>query len=309
MHELPILKSKTVQSILDRVKDVVDVGLPILITGETGTGKSYLARVIHNYCFGTDGLFQNLDCATFNPNLIESELFGHEKGAFTGASHKKSGIFELVCGGTLLLDEVENLSLAIQAKLLRVLDEKRFRRVGGTMDLETDFRLISTANVNLEIFMQKSLLRRDFYYRLAAFKIHLPPLRERPDDIRLFSQMILNTLLRKHRRNVELTAPCWQFILNYDWPGNVRELKNVLVAAAQLATDSKLDVHHFRELLGDFHATPPEPLKTLQQVEKEHIQRMLKEFHFNISKTARTLDIAENTLRAKMKKYKIKKPQ
>lgn len=284
---------------------MVGEDLPILLMGETGTGKSYLARLIHTWKQKTDALFLTLDCATFNPNLIESELFGHEKGAFTGANEKKSGLFELACGGTILLEEIENLRAETQAKLLRVLDDKTFRRVGGTEEMEVYFQLISTINVDLDALLKAGTLRKDFYFRIASVEFTLPPLRQRQEDILVFAEYFLKVLTKKHHKEFALTKASRNLLVSYPWPGNIRELKHALMAAAKLAKGAKLQKENFEWILR--RAEPAKkPLQSLAQVEKAHINRVLKETGYKMSKTAKILGIAENTLRTKMKKYNLK---
>ncbi len=215
MNHLILGKSQAIQKIVKKIKKIIDEDLPILLQGETGTGKSYFAQAIHAWSQKTNALFLTLDCAAFNSNLIESELFGHEKGAFTGANVSKCGLFGFACGGTVLLEEVENLSLDIQAKLLRVLDEKTFRRVGGTEDMEVAFRLISTINVDLAELLEAGTLREDFYFRIAGEEFTLPPLRERPEDILEFAEYFLAQLSQKHHKNFTLTPACRNLLLTY----------------------------------------------------------------------------------------------
>lgn len=263
--------------------------------------------MIHARSKRIDALFLTLDCVAFNPNLIESELFGHEKGAFTGANERKRGLFEFACGGTVLLEEVENLGRNIQAKLLRVLEEKKFRRVGGTEDMEVDFQLISTTNVEVAELLAAGTLREDFYFRIASVEFTLPPLRERKEDILEFADYFLKALSKKHHKNFTLTKAARHLLLTYPWPGNIRELKHALTAATQFAKGSILHEGDFDGILRKAEFVK-KPLQSLAQVEKEHIKRVLSETGYTMSKTAKILGVAENTLRAKMKKYGLHRP-
>jgi transcriptional regulator with PAS, ATPase and Fis domain len=218
-------------------------------------------------------------------------------------------LFELACGGTILLDEVENLNLQMQSKLLRVLDEKKFRRVGGTEDIEVYFQLISTFNVEVAELFKADLFRKDFYFRIASVEEVIPPLRERPEDILVFADYFLKELTKRHGRKFTLTKESRILLLNYPWPGNIRELKNTLIAAAKRTRRAKLGVEDFERLLRDTTAfdLKQDSLRSLAEVEKQHLQRVLQETGYKIAKTAHILGIAENTLRAKMKKYELKR--
>ncbi|NIR49562.1 sigma-54-dependent Fis family transcriptional regulator [candidate division KSB1 bacterium] len=309
LDQIPLHTSPTLRAIVKRVREIAEEDLPVLLIGETGTGKSYLAGVIHTVLEKTDGMFLTLDCATLNPNLVESELFGHEKGAFTGAADRKSGMFEFACGGTILLDEVENLSLEIQAKLLRVLDEKKFRRVGGIEEMAAYFQLISTINVDVDEILQTGQLRKDFFYRIASVEIVLPPLRKRPQDILIFADYFLRLVNEKYGREFRLTQDVRNYLLNYPWPGNIRELKHAFFAASRSARSSELRIEDFEAILRKpKRRVATKQLQTLAEAEKDHIQTVLKHTGFKIARSARILGIAENTLRAKMRKYRIKKP-
>ncbi|MCG8605892.1 sigma 54-interacting transcriptional regulator [bacterium] len=299
-------KSPTLRRLVNTIKEIADDDLPMLLQGETGTGKSYLARAIHSARLNTNGLFVSLDCATFNANLIESELFGHEKGAFTGATEVKSGMFELACGGTVLLDEVENLTRDIQAKLLRVLDEKKFRRVGGRRELEAYFQLVSTVNVDVDDLLVSGALRKDFYYRIASISLTLPPLRDRPEDILVFAERFLHLLGVKHGREITLSKESKNLLMQYHWPGNIRELKHTLMAAVKRAKKSKLSVEDFDGIFTSI-SSKSSSLKSLAEIEKEHIQLVLKRTGYKIAQSTRILGIAENTLRSKMRKYGLQK--
>src|SRR4029450_9592869 len=217
----------------------------VLLTGESGTGKEVLARAIHQGSARADGPFVALNCAALPETLVESELFGHERGAFTGADKLKRGRFELAAGGTLFLDEIGELTPAVQAKLLRVLQERQYQRVGGTTTLEADIRLIVATNRDLERAVADGLFREDLYYRVAVFRIHLPTLRERADDVLLLADHFIRDLGAKmERQEPRFSGEARDLLLAHSWPGNVRELQNAIERALILAEGGLVSAEH-----------------------------------------------------------------
>lgn len=283
----------------------------ILIQGESGTGKELLARAIHLKSLRKDKPFLEINCAGLSETLLESELFGHEKGAFTDAKALKRGLLEVADGGTVLLDEVGDLPLSVQPKLLRVLESKTFRRVGGTRDIAVDVRIIAATNKDLAKLVEKGSFREDLYYRLKVMPLQAPPLRERGKDILLLADLFVkefNTLLKKRIKGYSQEAQ--SLLLAYPWPGNVRELRNVTERAMILCQgDWILPAHLPAELQG---LTPSEealtlregPL-TLEELEKKHIQEVLASVGGNRSQAAKVLGISRSTLQEKIKKYRL----
>lgn len=307
MANFQIGKSEAMKKIHRTVKRICNSDLPILIEGETGTGKTLLAREIHKLSSRGGKLFVNLDCATVSSGLVESELFGHEKGAFTGATEAKMGLLELACGGTLFLDEIENLEPPIQAKLLRVLEEKKFRRVGGRQEKFVDFRLISASNVSIKERMREGSFREDLYYRLRGTSLHLPPLRQRKEDIPQLAELFLEFFNRSNKTRKRLANGVPAFLVNYAWPGNVRELKLAIEEAAIKAEGDELQAEDFSlELNCEFMLTDGKKRHlSLAEMEKRYIELILSSADFNKAQAAQILDIGVNTLYRKMQKYGI----
>jgi len=289
----------------------------VLITGETGTGKEIVARAIHFNSLVQDGPFVAIDCASLSQGVFESELFGHEEGAFTDATHQKMGKFELANGGTLFLDEIGNLSLATQAKLLRFLQEKKIERVGGTKPIQVDVRVIAATNQDLGKAARQGSFREDLYYRLNVVAIDLPPLRERRGDIPLLAEHFL----RKYRSESEgkakfLPPETMDTLINYDWPGNVRELENVVKRAIITAKSEAVLVEDLPATIrGVLHTSEldisPEEIPLQQKVEnfeKELIIDALEKTKWVQTRAARLLGTTRGILRYKIKKYSIEAP-
>jgi transcriptional regulator with GAF, ATPase, and Fis domain len=293
------------------VKCVAGTDSTVLVTGETGTGKELIARLIHTLSRRKDKALVKLDCTTIPANLAESELFGHEKGAFTGALSRKLGRFELADGGTLFIDEIGELPLDLQAKLLRMLQEGEFERVGGTCTLTVNVRVIAATHRDLAELCRQGRFRTDLFYRLNVFPIALPPLRERREDIPLlvkhFTQKYATELEKKIEAIPErmMTALC-----NYAWPGNIRELEHIIERAVILTQGTEL------ALVDGFHqvtsSPSPSPLATLEEVERAHILKVLEAIAWRISGkggAAELLGLPPTTLRSRLKKLGIvKKP-
>ncbi len=285
----------------------------LLIGGETGVGKEFLARAVHHASPRAGGPFVPISCAAIPETLLESELFGHEAGAFTDARRRKRGLFELSEGGTLFLDEIGEMSSGMQAKLLRAIETHSFRRVGGTEDLTVDARIIAATNIVMEKAVEAKRFREDLYYRLKVGYLTIPPLRERPEDLLPLTQLLLSEICREMgRRPLALSREVQEAFTRYPWPGNVRELKNVLERAVILCEgDGPIELG---ALPNDLHGEPGRTLPaatsesaptSLQDMEREHILRALKACDDNHTRTAKLLGISRTTLWEKLKRYRL----
>ena len=307
--------SSAMQQVFAHAEQVADTASTVLLTGETGTGKSVIARTIHDLSSRRDRLFVNVNCAALPGELVESELFGHEKGAFTGATAQRKGRFELADGGTLFLDEVGELTAGAQAKLLRVLQDQEFERVGGTVTLKVNVRLVAATNRDLAKMVKDGGFRADLYYRINVFPIRLPSLRERPADIPLLARHFLEKFARKMGKSIhDLTPSSCERLLRYSWPGNIRELQNVIERAAILARGSLLDIDNALELRLDDPNAPnaPQPLVSLETMERDYILQVLERTGWVIEGelgAAAILDLNPSTLRSRMQKLSIRKPK
>jgi PAS domain S-box-containing protein len=307
-------RSPGLMSVLQRVSKVAATDSTVLVTGETGTGKELIARAVHSASPRNGKSFIKLNCAVLPTGLVESELFGHEKGAFTGAVARKPGRFELADGGTLFLDEVGELSPDAQAKLLRVLQEREFERVGGTTAVSVDVRVIAATNRDLARMVKDGKFREDLFYRLNVFPVHLPPLRDRPDDIPLLVRFLMGKFsARIGKRMTGVAAGTMELLVGYPWPGNVRELENVIERAVILADGPELEIDP--EVLAVPVVIPPASFepggKSLLTVEREHIMAVLRQTNWVIegpSGAAKVLAIHPNTLRSRLKKLGISRP-
>ncbi len=304
----------SLKKVMGLVAKVAHTAASVLLLGETGTGKELIARTIHQQSPRADFPFIGINCAAIPEGLLESELFGHEKGAFTGAVGQKPGRFELADGGTLFLDEVGELTPAIQVKLLRVLQEKEYVRVGGTKTLTTDVRIIAATNRDLKIMMQTGEFREDLFYRLNVFPIYLPPLRERRDDI----PHLVGYYREKIAADLKVPAPelgeeAMQLLLTYGWPGNIRELQNVLERAVLLCAGKEITIDDLpKEIVSqpELEAPVPTPPTGLSLPEQEKLLclRALEKNKWNQSKAARDLGITRDHLRYRIKKFGLKEP-
>jgi transcriptional regulator with GAF, ATPase, and Fis domain len=313
-------RSPSFRQLLDQVALVAPTESTVLILGETGTGKELVARAIHDRSTRREGPLVKLNCAALPRELVESEMFGHEKGAFTGATQMRRGRFELADGGTLFLDEIGELSLEAQAKLLRVLQEKEFERVGGSRTLRTDARLVAATNRDLQERVGRGEFRSDLYYRLNVFPLAVPPLRERRADIPALVARFLEQAARRLGKRLEAAAPEFmERALAYDWPGNVRELENVVERAAILSRGPLLEPLGWAAAPG--HVPAPaapasaahggaSPVKTLLDVEREHILQALERSRWVVEGShgaAQALGVNPSTLRGRMRKLGIRK--
>jgi two-component system, NtrC family, response regulator AtoC len=304
--------SAAMQQIYTLVRQVAVAKTAVLITGETGTGKELVARAIHTLSPRRDQLFVPLNCAAIPPELLESELFGHQRGAFTGAHAERTGKFELADGGTLFLDEIGDMAYPLQAKLLRVLQEGVVERVGSNKPISVDVRVLSSTNRDLAAAMRKGTFRDDLYYRLNVFRIELPPLRDRAADIVPLAQFFLRQFAEELGKGaLQLADDAQPLLRQYDWPGNVRELRNLMERAAVLCQGPQAGTNLVRLLLPTLGASvAPEPgLEPLQlepaveQVERKLILRALGVADDNKAEAARLLGISERTLWYKLKRY------
>lgn len=304
-------ESKGMQNVFGKIRQVAKTDSTVLITGETGVGKELVARSIHQLSNRSDGPFIALNTAALDSNLVGSELFGHEKGAFTNAISTRLGRFELADQGTIFLDDVDNLQPDIQAKLLRVIQEKEFERIGGKKTIQSDFRLITATNRNLKILASQDRFREDLYYRLNTFPIHVPPLRERGEDIPRLAHFFLKSNNKKLGKNINgIATTHMKRLQEYSWPGNVRELKHVIERASIISAGNKLTIPDLKE---ETHAGKLVDIKskrfqTLEDVEKEHIIKALERSGSKVSGAggaAELLGLKTSTLNSKMKKLGI----
>lgn len=300
-------KSPKMRKIFETIDMVAQSKATVLIQGPSGTGKELIARAIHFKSPRRNKPFIKTNCAALPEGLVESELFGHEKGAFTGAIKTTKGRFELANGGTLLLDEISEMGPNLQAKLLRVLQEGEFERVGSSETVKVDVRIIATTNKDLKEEVKKGNFREDLYYRLNVVPIYLPPLKERKEDIPLLVEHFLRKYSEENGKLIEgISQDALQILIDYDWPGNVRELENVIERAVVMSKEKVLSPKHFS--FADFESVPQpqesDMTKTLKDLEREFILKTLAEQGGNRSKTAEILGISVRTLRNKLKEYK-----
>lgn len=296
-------RSNKLKTVLKSVERVATTDATVLVLGETGTGKELIARAVHNLSPRKARPLVKVNCAALPESLVESELFGHEKGAFTGALARKIGRFELADGGTMFLDEIGDLPLSLQAKLLRVLQEGEFERLGNSTPLSVDVRLITATNRDLQQMVQEKTFREDLYYRLNVFPLTLPPLRERRDDIPLLVQRFVEKYARKTGKTVEtIPKKVMDALIGYSWPGNVRELENIIERAVILAQGGTLGVDEAFELP---RSQPAHDATSLEEVERQHFMRVLEDTNWVISGqrgAAQVLGVNPSTLRSRMKK-------
>ncbi len=305
-----IALSSRMQEVLEMIERVAPSSATVLLRGESGTGKSLIARLIHFNSPRAGGPFVTVACTALPENLIESELFGYEKGAFTGAVNRKTGLFEEASGGTIFLDEIGDLPLPLQAKLLHVIQEKEFYRVGGTRPIKVDVRIITATNRNLEELVEKGLFREDLYYRLNVFPIYVPPLRERSTDIIPLAEFFLEKYSREYNKEIKrLSSPAIDLLVQYHWPGNVRELENVIERAVLVCDEEVIRSYHLPQSLQTAESSNTHARKSLAQavknLEMELIIEALKEAQGNQSKAAKMLDTSLRILNYKIKKYGI----
>ena len=301
-----VSKSPAMQAVFELARTAAKSGSTVLILGESGTGKDLLARAVHSESDRVNQPFVAVSCAALTETLLESKLFGHERGAFTGAFERHQGKFEAAHGGTLFLDEIGDISPKLQLDLLRVLEERKVTRVGGTAQIPVDVRVIAATNRVLAKLVADGTFRQDLYYRLNVIPLTIPPLRERKEDIPLLVDHLLERLSVETGKRVEsISEESMSHLLAHDWPGNVRELSNVLERGIVLATGSVLRPEHLGAL-GDGLPSDHKPL-SLEQVERRHIAEILRQAAGNVSQAARVLDIDRATLYTKIRKFDLRR--
>jgi len=308
-------KSKSMLNIYDLIRKVSQSKASVLITGPSGTGKELIANAIHYNSPRKHRPFVSINCGALTETLLESELFGHEKGAFTGAVSMKKGRFELADGGTLFLDEIGEMPPSLQVKLLRVLQEMEFERVGGTKTIKVDVRILSASNRNIKEDVAHGLFREDLFYRLNVITIEVPSLRERGEDIRL----LVNHFIEKYggdegKERIDISPEAWKLLYNYGWPGNIRELENIIERAVVLNSTGLIGIEDLPEYLSEreeeldidrfIHLGAPLQ-KTLEQIEEKLIRRALKECNNVQAQAAERLGITRHTMNYKINKYEI----
>jgi len=303
--------SRAIRTLAETAQKVISTDSTILIQAETGAGKGVLARWFHQNGPRADEPFVDLNCAGLSKDLLETELFGHQKGAFTGAVQNKTGLLEIANKGTVFLDEIGDVDLAIQPKLLKVLEDKQFRRLGDVRDRRVDARLIAATHQDLNLLVRENRFRQDLYFRISAFRLRIPPLRERVEDIPLLATYLLEHLSADLGTTaVELTASAMHALQTYAWPGNVRELRNVLERAMLLSGKRVLEAKdlHF-DSMGDGSAPERGVTKTLEELEREHITRTLEQEQGHVESAAKKLGIARSSLYQKIKQYRIRETE
>jgi len=301
-------KSKAFLEVMDLARKLAPTSVPVLITGESGTGKELVSYFLHRHSNRTEGPYIRINCAALSESLLESELFGHERGAFTGAYCQRKGKFERAHGGTLLLDEISETGPRLQAELLRVLEQQDFERVGGSELIRVNVRVICTSNRELAQEVERGRFRRDLYYRICGFQLHVPPLRERKEDLPLLVWHFVNQYAREVRRRIaQLDGRMLEVFDSYHWPGNVRELRNTVRTALVLGTGPVLSLEN-----PDAFAPPPQPpdesasfaTLSLEDLERRAILEALRRTKSHQAKAARILGISDRTLREKLRRYR-----
>ena len=319
-----IAESAEAKQVLRLVEKAAPTDSTVLVTGESGTGKEVVARLLHARSTRRSGPFVDVNCGALAPTLVDAELFGHEKGAFTGAEKRREGKLELAKGGTLFLDEIGELALDAQVKLLRVLEERRLVRVGGKEDVSVDFRLVAATHRDLEELVKEGKFRQDLFYRLEVIRIAVPPLRERASDILPLARLFLGRMRQRTGRAVEGFAPeAERRLLEHGWPGNARELRNVVERAVVLGEGSTVGTDDvYIPQAADSADAPPPPTKpgvgdsvplgpppSLAEVEKKAVERALRWANWNKTKAAEILGIRRPTIYEKIKLYDLKPPE
>ena len=314
-------QSEAIKEVFDRIEKVGTTDVTVLIEGESGSGKELVAREIHKRSKRRNEPLIIMNCAAVPETLIESELFGHEKGAFTGAAERRSGKFELANKGTIFLDEIGDMSISTQSKLLRVLQEQKFERLGGTETLAVDVRIISATHRDLEEEIEEGRFREDLYYRIKVVNIKIPPLRHRSEDIPLLVNRFIQYFSEKHQKRIaSISSEAMKLLISYNWPGNVRQLKNVIESAVVLANKEILDTTDLPEEIKypentavtvkniNYNLSFRDAKKILiENFERDFIKKKLEEFSGNISRTAEALDMHRQNLQQKIRELNIGK--
>ncbi len=291
--------------VLDLIGRVAPSDAAVLITGETGSGKEIAAKLLHARSHRREKPFVVVECAGLQESLLQSELFGHERGAFTGADRAKPGLFEVAHGGTIFLDEIGEVSASTQVKLLRVLDASAFRRVGGTAEIAVDVRLLAATNRDLQAMVRQGQFREDLFYRLSTIALHLPPLRERTGDVELLARHFVAQLNERHGGSRELGAAALDVLRRHAWPGNVRELKHAIEAALLVCDGDEVRPEHLPASVRRQPDAPSAggPLATLDALEREHVRRVLDAVQNHRGQAAKVLGISERSLYRKLRDY------
>ena len=297
------------QKLFGQIRKIAPIMANVLITGESGTGKELVAQAIHRQSERKDGPFVGINCAAIPENLLESELFGHAKGAFTDARTERKGLFQQAQGGTLFLDEIGDFPLSLQAKLLRAMEQRTVRPVGSDKEISFDARILTATNRDLDVAVEEGRYREDFYFRINVIQLDLPPLRSRGNDILLIARALLQVFARQMGKHVtDFQTSVAERLLNYDWPGNVRELRNLLERAVALTEFEKLIVDDLPERIRDYRQSTfridtsnPAELQTLEAVEQQYIQRVLKSVQGNRTEAASILGVDRKTLYRRLK--------
>ena len=314
-EDIVVGKNNKMKKILHSVNKLKDTKSNVLVLGESGTGKGIIARTIHEQSNRKENPFVTVNCSILSPTLLESELFGHEKGAFTGADKLKIGRFEFADGGTVFLDEIGEIDKSTQTKLLRILQEKVFERVGSTKTISTDIRIIAATNSDLEKAVEQNLFRRDLYYRLKVIVFQLPPLRERREDIPAFAEFFLEKYGGELNKSTQkFDKECMDALVSYDYPGNIRELENIVERAVVLADEDVIhvsdlpdEIQYRKKGIFDRQIVAPEKTKSISEMEKDVIFKTLLECSWNQSMAARLLGLSRDKLRYRIKKYGLEK--
>jgi DNA-binding NtrC family response regulator len=301
-------KSDAMQEVFELIDRVAPTDSTVLITGESGTGKELIAQAIHGNSTRCYMPFIAVSCGALPDTLLESELFGYERGAFSGAEHRKRGRFEMADKGTLFLDEIGDISLKTQVDLLRILQQKEFSRLGGEEVIKVDVRILAATNRDLKAAIREKRFREDLFYRLNVISIHVPPLRQRKEDIPLLATAFVQKYcLEMNKEEVKIAPSALKLLMDYDWPGNVRELENIIERALVIGQGQRIEADDLPFSRRD--GAPDELPKSLKKMESVHIRRILHETSWNISKAARELDIDRQTLYNKIDKYGITKEE
>ncbi|MBK7141109.1 MAG: sigma-54-dependent Fis family transcriptional regulator [bacterium] len=301
-------ESTAIRKVKELVAQVAKSDATVLVTGASGTGKELVARELHALSGRAEKRLVAINCAAFPETLLEAELFGYEKGAFTGADKAKQGRMELADGGTLFLDEIGEMPLTMQVKLLRILEDRKIQRLGAMKEISLDFRLIAATNRDLELMIKEGKFREDLFYRLNVIRVTIPPLRERGGDILILARTFLQRSSRRLGRDLTGFSPeAVSLLSNYGWPGNVRELENIIERAVVVASGRSItaaDLTGLTPTSGEQQSAAP---RTLEEVEKEHIKRMLEQTDWNVVQAAEILGVHRNTLHNKIKEFKLER--
>jgi DNA-binding NtrC family response regulator len=304
-------RTSKMRQIYETIRATAPSDASVLIEGESGTGKELIASAFHRQSNRADRPFMKINCAAIPRDLIESELFGYKRGAFTGADRDKRGLIEATSGGTLLLDEIGEMPMHLQTKLLRVLQDRRLRRLGEEQEVGVDFRLIAATNRDTNQAMKEGLLREDLYFRISTIRIKVPPLRERADDLVLLAELFLQRYAAKYNKSIKaISQPAFALLISYEWPGNVRELESVVERAVLFCQEERLGPEHLPEHIqstntNSFRCEIPAYM-TLEEIEREAIAQTLERTGGNVKKTAQILNLHRPTLYRKLKKFGIK---